>query len=329
MLNDAKNKFQCRLIYLFGLLASLGIAPFCVIRYLNGEFFHALVDFAIFAIAVNNAVVTYIRKTPSKILSGITAYFYTAGAVTVAHINEPIFVFWLFPSLIANFFLLSTRMALLLNSLSILAITPIAFSLPSHTHSFAMLSSLCITASMTYVFSLLSQNQRSLLQGYATQDALTTLGNRRAMNEEMRLCIEDYQRNQTPATLIVFDLDFFKQVNDDYGHNVGDELLVSVANLLLSRTRKTDRLFRFGGEEFVVLARATALADALLIAEQLRTQIEATLTPSSAHDSRPVTASFGCAAVVAEDTIDSWFERADKAVYQAKQQGRNCVVSAE
>lgn len=324
MLNDAKNKFQCRLIYLFALLASLGIAPFCVIRYLNGQPIHALVDFAIFAIAVNNAAITYIRKTPSKILSMFTAYLYSLGAVTVAYLNEPIFVFWIFPSLVANFFLLTTRAALLLNVLVIVSIIPIALSMPSFTHSFAMLSSLFITASMTYVFSLLSQNQRSLLQGFATQDALTKLGNRRAMNEEMRLCIEDHQRNQTPATLIVFDLDFFKQVNDEFGHSVGDELLVSVANLLLNRTRKTDRLFRFGGEEFVVLARTTELPDALLIAEQLRAQIEATLVLSD----RSVTASFGCAMLMDDDTIESWFDRADKAVYQAKQQGRNCVVQA-
>jgi len=183
MLDDAKNRFQCRLIYLFGVLASIGIAPFCVIRYLNGEMIHALVDLAICVIAINNAIITYIRKAPATYLSAITAYSYTSGAVAVAYLNEPLFVFWLFPSLVANFFLLNTRMALVLNLLAIAAISPIALSLPSKTHSFGMISSLLMTGVMTYVFSLLSQNQRSLLQGYATQDALTSLGNRRAMNE--------------------------------------------------------------------------------------------------------------------------------------------------
>lgn len=178
---------------------------------------------------------------------------------------------------------------------------------------------------MAYTFALLTHKQQLLLQGYASQDTLTTLGNRRAMDEEMRLSIEDCARNQTPATLIILDLDFFKMVNDKFGHATGDDVLVDLAKLLIRRVRKTDRIFRFGGEEFVVLARNTSLTDALKIAEQLRAQIETELKdPDGA-----LTASFGCAQLRADETPEAWFVRADKAVYQAKQQGRNCVVAAD
>jgi len=325
MLTDSKNKFQRGLVYLFAILASLGVAPFCVIRYLNGEIANALVDLGIVVVALSSAIFTYRRGRATQLISNITATLYSAGAVAVAHLNEPLFVFWLFPALLANFFLLSAKAALIANLLSIAAILPIALQLKNPTETFAMLLSLLMCGSMAYVFALLTHRQQQLLQDYANQDALTLLGNRRAMDEELRLSIQDCARNQIPATLIVLDLDFFKMVNDKFGHNIGDGVLVDLANLLIRRVRKTDRIFRFGGEEFVVLARNTLLADAMQIAEQLRVQIEIELNdPDGA-----LTASFGCAQLRADESLEDWFVRADKAVYQAKQQGRNCVVAAD
>ena len=325
MLTDSKNKYQRGMVYLFAILASLFIAPFCVIRYLNGEIINAIVDLAIVIVALGSAIYTYRLGQATQLVSNITALLYSSGAVAVAHLNEPIFVFWVFPSLIANFFLLSTKAALIANSLTIIAILPIALGMPSTTETLAMVASLVMCSCMAYVFALLTHQQQSLLQGYATQDALTGLGNRRAMDEELSLCVEDYERAQTPATLIVIDLDFFKMVNDKFGHNVGDKVLIDLAELLARRVRKTDRAFRFGGEEFVVLARNTSLADALVIAEQLRLQIEAELKdPDGA-----ITASFGCAQLLPDESPEEWFVRADKAIYQAKQQGRNCVVAAD
>lgn len=313
------------MVYLFAILASLVVAPFCVIRYLNGEYLNALVDLAIVLVSISGALHTWRHGQVTKFSSIITAMLYSAGAVTVAHLNEPIFVFWLFPILLANFFLLSAKAALITNLLAIAAIFPIAMKLPTGTETFAMLSSLLMCGCMAYLFALLTQRQQLLLRNIATQDPLTRLGNRRAMDEELRMSIEDFARNQTPATLIVFDLDFFKMVNDKFGHSTGDGVLIELASLLRKRVRKTDRTFRFGGEEFVVLARNTSIADALVIAEQLRAQIEAELKDPEGS----LTASFGCAQLNADETSEDWFVRADKAVYQAKQQGRNCVVAAK
>lgn len=325
MLTDSKNKYQRGMVYLFAILASLLIAPFCVIRYLNGEFVNAVVDLAIVVVALSSAIYTYRLGQATQLISNITALLYSSGAVAVAHLNEPIFVFWLFPALIANFFLLSAKAALIANSLTIAAAVPIALQLTTSTETFAMIASLLMCGSMAYVFALLTHKQQLLLQDYANQDALTMLGNRRAMDEELRLCVDDYARANIPATLIMLDLDFFKMVNDRFGHNVGDEVLIDLAELLARRVRKTDRVFRFGGEEFLVLARNTALEDALVIAEQLREQIERELKdPDGA-----ITASFGCAQLREDENQEDWFVRADKAVYQAKQQGRNCVVAAD
>ncbi|WP_235425692.1 GGDEF domain-containing protein [Cellvibrio mixtus] len=324
ILTDSTNKFQRGLVYLFAILASLGIAPFVVIRYLNGQVVNAMVDLAIVTVALGSAGYTWWRGLATQTVSNITAALYSAGAVAVAHLNEPIFVFWLFPALLANFFLLKPNAGLIANVLAILAILPIAAKLETSTHMFAMISSLLICGSMAYSFALLTTRQQESLQGYAVQDALTQLGNRRAMNEEMRMSIDDFARTESPVTLIVLDLDFFKMVNDKYGHSVGDEVLVDLAGLLNKRVRKTDRVFRFGGEEFVVLARNTGLEDAVVIAEQLRMQIELELRDPEGT----LTASFGLAQLQPGEKLEDWFNRADKAVYQAKQQGRNCVVAA-
>lgn len=324
MLSDSKNKFQTGMVYLFAIVASLVVAPFCVIRYVNGEYLNSLIDLAIIAVSVSCALHTWRHGHVTKVISIITALLYSAGTITVAYLNDPIFVFWLFPILLANVFLLRATSAFITNLLAIAAVIPIALKLPTITASFAMLASLLMCACMAYLFAILTHRQQLQLESIATQDPLTLLGNRRVMDEELRLSIEDCARNQTPATLILLDLDFFKMVNDKFGHNIGDVVLVDLANLLKKRVRKTDRIYRFGGEEFVVLTRNTALKEGLKIAEQLRAQIEAELKdPDGA-----LTASFGCAQLHPDETADEWFERADKAVYQAKQQGRNCVVAA-
>jgi len=178
---------------------------------------------------------------------------------------------------------------------------------------------------MAFVFSLLTNKQHQLLQNFANQDPLTKLENRRAMIAEMTRCAADFERSQMPSILIVVDLDFFKSINDKFGHGEGDEVLKNVAGLLRNRVRKTDRVFRFGGEEFVVLARNTGKEGGAVIAEQLRQQIESKVKiPDSA-----VTASFGCAELHEGETTQDWFNRADLAVYQAKQTGRNRVVISE
>ena len=325
VLTDSKNKFQRGLVYLFAILASIGIAPFVVIRYMNGQVLNAAVDLAIVIVALGSGTYTWWRGQATLLVSNLTAALYSAGAVAVAHLNEPMFVFWLFPALLANCFLLKPNAALLVNVIMVLAIVPIVIRLETLTQMFAMVSSLLICGSMAYTFALLTSRQQDLLQSYAVQDALTHLGNRRAMNEEMRMSIDDFARNGIPATLIVLDLDFFKMVNDKFGHSVGDGVLIDLAGLLNKRVRKTDRVFRYGGEEFVVLARNTGIEDAVIIAEQLRAQIELELRDPEGS----LTASFGVAQLAPDEKLEDWFIRADKAIYEAKQLGRNCVVVAE
>ena len=324
MLDDSLKKFQLGLVYLFAVLALFGIGPFVILRYLHGQVLHALLDLGIVTVAVGIALHSYQRGEVATFAMNLAAGFYTLGAITVVYLNSPIFVFWIFPAILSNFFLLRPRIAVVVNLCSIVAIIPIALHLNQTLDRFGMLSSLLIGSTMAYLFAHLTEQQRKRLEIFASQDPLTSLGNRRAMDDELRTCVDDFNRYQTPATLIVFDLDHFKRINDNFGHNTGDKVLVDMGNLLLARLRKTDRAFRFGGEEFVLLARKTSLQEAAIIAEQIRQEIAQKIQGPKGN----ITASFGCASIQPTESREQWLVRADQAMYAAKAQGRNCVVLA-
>jgi diguanylate cyclase (GGDEF)-like protein len=325
MFDDASKKFQLGLVYVFGVLAAVGIGPFVILRYLQGEKLNALLDFAIVCAAISIAVYSRKRGKVTTFSLNFAAIFYTTGAVAIVHMNSPIFVFWMFPAILANFFLLRPRSAIVVNLVAIILILPIAWGLGRTLDSFAMISSLFIGSTMAYLFAYLTEQQRQKLEIFAAQDPLTLLGNRRVMDEDMRTSEDDFTRYQTPATLIVFDLDNFKAVNDKFGHSMGDQILVKIGHLLSARLRKTDRGFRFGGEEFVLLARNTNLEEAAIIAEQIRAQVASEVTGPEGN----ISASFGCAEIRSDETREQWFIRADRAMYEAKAQGRNCVVLAK
>jgi diguanylate cyclase (GGDEF)-like protein len=323
--DSSLKKFQLGLVYLFAVLALVGIGPFVILRYLNGEMLHALVDLAIVSVAVGIALDSFKRGHVAIFSLHLAAGFYTLGAIAVVYMNSPIFVFWVFPAILSNFFLLRPTTAVVVNIICIGMVIPIALHLNQTLDTFAMLSSLLIGSTMAFLFAWLTEQQRQKLEVFASQDALTGLGNRRFMDQQLQACVDDYKRHHLPATLIVFDLDKFKAINDRFGHSAGDEILVKVGQLLQGRLRKTDRAFRFGGEEFVLLARNTNLTDAALIAEHIRRQIAEEIVGPEGH----ITASFGCASLQAGEEREQWFIRADRAMYLAKARGRNCVALAD
>jgi diguanylate cyclase (GGDEF)-like protein len=160
----------------------------------------------------------------------------------------------------------------------------------------------------------------------AIVDGLTGLPNRRRFDEELASEITRARRYSRPLSLLLLDVDLFKKVNDEYGHPTGDLVLSQLGALLRSRVRRGDLPARVGGEEFAVLMPETALPGALVLAEQLRSTIEAA---PIVHDVEiRVTVSIGCAELSANDASGSeLFARSDGKLYQAKSTGRNRVES--
>jgi diguanylate cyclase (GGDEF)-like protein len=155
-------------------------------------------------------------------------------------------------------------------------------------------------------------------------DTLTGAHNRAAMDDVFDREIELAHRHQSELSVIIFDLDHFKQINDNYGHTTGDDVLRECVQCSSHALRSTDMLFRFGGEEFVVLLPGVDESGAALAAERLRAVIEKHVF-TSRQGTVPVTVSIGTTSLVLNDTANRMLERADKALYCAKSAGRNCV----
>lgn len=162
----------------------------------------------------------------------------------------------------------------------------------------------------------------------AHKDALTGAGNRAALNEALGREIEVAQRHSRTLGMIIFDIDHFKKINDTYGHVTGDCLLKALTRAAEDTIRISDQLFRYGGEEFVVLLPETGQKGVKNLAERIRRNIEALDCVCEGNHIK-MTASFGIATLAANENEESLIIRADKALYEAKHSGRNCTRVAE
>lgn len=162
------------------------------------------------------------------------------------------------------------------------------------------------------------------LERIANTDMLTGLANRLSFDRRLKMEIERARRYERPLSLLMLDIDHFKPINDAHGHDVGDQVLVCFARVLLENLRVTDLCVRWGGEEFIVLAPETPLFQALQLAEKLREAIISTDFP----EVEQVTASFGVVEAHPEELIAQMIKRVDTALYHAKVRGRNEVVGS-
>jgi diguanylate cyclase (GGDEF)-like protein len=160
-----------------------------------------------------------------------------------------------------------------------------------------------------------------LQQRYATTDLLTGILNRRAASNLLASEYERAVRYQTPFAVILLDIDYFKRVNDTFGHPIGDLVLKEFAEVLAAAIRKTDHVARWGGEEFLIILPQTSLDGAKIIAERIRAMIEAHVYTKS----QKLTSSFGVAVYSPGKTMADLLSAVDEALYQAKRQGRNTV----
>jgi diguanylate cyclase len=160
-------------------------------------------------------------------------------------------------------------------------------------------------------------------------DPLTKIANRKSFDEGIEVAIGEADANDAPLCLLIIDIDHFKNFNDTYGHQTGDQVLRLVAMTLKSNIKGQDLAARYGGEEFVAILPFTDLSGAVIVAENIRRAIQAKelLKRSTNEKLGRITASFGVAAYRPGDTPMALIERADRCLYAAKHAGRNRVIS--
>jgi diguanylate cyclase (GGDEF)-like protein len=184
--------------------------------------------------------------------------------------------------------------------------------------------SVSVVAAVVYA---LSQNNRRLLARLAVEarvDQLTGVLNRRGFEERLQVELDRVRRDEAPMGVVSFDIDHFKRVNDDFGHEVGDQVLAHLGAVLAAKTRTTDVVARTGGEEFVALLPGTGAAGSRAYAERVR----AAFAARSGLDLPNVTVSAGVTAEVAPEDAGALLQRSDSALYAAKRAGRDRTVVA-
>ncbi len=174
-----------------------------------------------------------------------------------------------------------------------------------------------------------SQADQEELERLANIDSLTGLLNRRAILYQFNEYIRYTRRYNEELSLSMLDIDHFKTVNDIYGHLIGDDVLEKVAGIVMQNIRNTDKVGRYGGEEFIIVLPKTGLSPALKLAERIRRKIESFKIKDSQGEIFRVTASQGIAGYKPGDDEYSLISRADKALYQAKEKGRNRIEVIE
>lgn len=158
-----------------------------------------------------------------------------------------------------------------------------------------------------------------------TCDPLTGACNRKFFEHEATALVNDFTSRGTVSCLVMVDIDHFKNVNDKYGHPVGDLVLTNLVQILSNNCRASDTTARVGGEEFAVLLPNTRSAGAFAVAEKMREAVQAFEFEGVGH----ITASFGIAELMQEDDLQRWYTRADTALYLAKNNGRNLTISSD
>ncbi|MCG9748342.1 GGDEF domain-containing protein [Shewanella sp. Isolate8] len=230
-------------------------------------------------------------------------------------------IFWAFPIAIAILYIVPFKTAMFFFSLMLALVGVETFTQVDSSTALRT----CVALSLTmFISSLIAQHMRRLqrsLKEESIRDPMTNALNRRQLSSHLSNCLARKQRHGIDSVILLLDIDHFKQINDTYGHAMGDRVLKRVTQTIFNQIRETDLLFRVGGEEFILLMHDIDLLSARRVAEKLRLSI----SEQAILDHYPVTVSIGISMALPHIKEDDWIRQADNALYNAKDGGRNRV----
>jgi diguanylate cyclase (GGDEF)-like protein len=315
--------YQFSMIVLFGLLAASVVTGFVVYRYAFGYYFGGTVNLMIVVSML--LVLAYALRSGETRRAGI---FFCVVTVVACIASTAMFgrtgILWGYVVLWVNFLLTSRRFALAANLLlmTILIIETSLFE--SILEGVTYIVTALLVTTFAWIFAHRLATYQDQLMTLALQDPLTYAGNRRQMRQDLNSAIESHRRTGQAFALVLIDLDHFKRINDEQGHEVGDEALKAFADAVRSAIRAVDGFYRFGGEEFVVLLRGDDPDDAERVVERLHQRVSGRL----AFGGEVLHFSAGVAGLRTGEDWPAWLSRADRALYRAKQGGRNRIEFA-
>lgn len=319
--NRLRGDFHLAIVVLFGAITVLGITPFAVYRFVNGQPLIAAIDLMIVACISAGSIYAW-RTGRSKGAAIFVSITYSIGCIAVAQMAGLSGLLWVYPVLLANFLLVSRWPAVGISAIVIVAVALGDAALTTDAQKLMFVVTSLVVSLFSFVFASRSELQHSQLEALASRDPLTGASNRRGMEAMLVAAISSSRRTGKPLGLLIFDIDRFKQINDDFGHEAGDQVLVQVSDVVRGATRTDDRFFRLGGEEFGLLLPGADAATLRGIAESLREAVESEVQCNG----RNVTISIGVSRFRPGESVSDWLSRTDAAMYRAKRAGRNRSV---
>ena len=311
-----------RVLYTVALVAGAMFAPLAIHHFLEGDRAIALVLGCVVAML---AIDTFAMQLGSRPPIPFPLLLVPGAlAVAMSLLSHGVYgALWAYPMTLFAYFVLQRRQANVIAAAFAAMVAGIVLVElgAGLALRFGLSLGLCIVV-VNIILGVMERMQAQLLS-HAITDPLTGAFNRRHMDTCLREAIERHGRTGSPASLILVDIDHFKSLNDRLGHAAGDEVLKAVVDRIRVHCRKADRLFRLGGEEFLLLLPETVPLEATAIAENLRRGI----ATARILDGRSVTASVGVSQARAGDAVDDWLRRVDFALYEAKKAGRDCVLA--
>nr|WP_284047978.1 GGDEF domain-containing protein [Marinobacter sp. ATCH36] len=315
--------FKRQIVYHLHFWAFVAVAPLVMVQWRQDNILLALllVLFCLNAVAV----IAFLRFRGSYFLNGrlfpILAVLCAAYSTTI---NGHAGLYWAYPAAAALFFLLPLREAIASNITFVVSMAVVSFTQFPEADFWRITFSLGITCVFVMIFAWLVGRLQTELTRLATTDPLTGCLNRSQLADLLNGQIQMRERYERVSSLVLLDLDYFKTINDRWGHLAGDRVLQELSSRLRKRLRENDRLFRIGGEEFMLVLPETRQKDADKLAKELLTSISA----RPFIEGIQITASASVAEVNKGETWSVWLNRADQALYEAKARGRNQVANA-
>lgn len=316
----SKGDFRLAAVLAGAALMTLSLVPFAIYRAALGQWEAAAIDLGIGLVVVVIAGLGW-RRHDTRFAGPAMAGFASLTCVGIGYVIGLTAVFWTAPVILGNYLLSPRRLA------GAYSLGMIAGQVLLHHDLLAgatggptfVVTSLLVMV-CAHVASSLGESQRAGLETLATRDPLTGLGNRRAME----LCLENTTAADSDAVIAVVDMDHFKRVNDRHGHEAGDDVLRQFAQLARTRVRRSDRIFRMGGEEFVLVLPDSDEAGGRQALEKLLAGVRSELKCPGG----PVTVSIGACTRVPGSTWSAWMAAADDALYRVKRAGRDGLAFA-
>ncbi len=305
------------------IIALVILPPFCINNLIQGRY---PVGIGILAIVMILVVHTWCifngRFYPSLNLYGLLPAILLSLTLSI-HTQGIIGVLWCYPAVASFYFMLPERKAWLANAALAAVTLPQAWVVLDNAMVVRVVATLLAISIFSVIFIRIISIQQEKMQALAETDPLTGLLNRTRLHDTLEQAMHQYKRTGVPMTLISFDLDHFKQINDTLGHDAGDEVLSGFGTFLRKRLRRVDRAFRLGGEEFLALLYGTDAENGRRVAQELCHTIS--LIPLLPN--RLVTVSIGAATLKPDEDWTAWMKRSDEHLYCAKKQGRNRAVT--